>query len=245
MEQKDIKYFKHQKENRNPVFLGRFPDVVLKNKSVLDFGCGHGVLSIDLAGRGAKEVVGIDINCRLIEFANENLQKNYHHLSDKITFKCIELKELQDEHFDIIMSKASFEHIIGLEDLLNEMKKKLKPGGKIVAGFGPLYNSPYGDHNRLKHLLPWSHVILGEKHFIKKLNRKGQEAKSIHDLGLNGYSLKRYHDIFSHTEGLTLIDFRTNVSHKASMKLFNMLTFIPFLKEYFTYNIYCILERTK
>ncbi len=245
MRQDDIKYFTHQKENRNPVFLNRFPGVDFTALKILDFGCGHGALSLDLADKGAKEVLGIDINCSLIDFAKENLAKNYGHLSGKVSYECIGLEKLQDNNFDIIISKASFEHIIGLERLLTEMKQKLKPGGRIVAGFGPLYNSPYGDHNRLKHPLPWSHVLLGEKHFIKKLNQKGQNIKSIHDLGLNGYSLKRYREIFSNTEGLALTDFRTNVSDKASMKFFNLMTHIPFLKEYFTYNIYCILERVK
>ena len=29
----------------------------------------------------------------------------------------------------------------------------------LDLGFGPLYNSPWGDHNRLHHKLPWMHFF--------------------------------------------------------------------------------------
>ncbi len=108
MKEEDIKYFNHQKENRDPVFLGRFPDVNFKDKTVLDLGCGHGAISIDVAQKGAKKVIGIDINCELIKFANKNLQKNFNELTNTVSFQCIGINELPDNHFDIIISKASF-----------------------------------------------------------------------------------------------------------------------------------------
>ena len=243
----DIKYFHHQKENRNPVFLSRFPDLSFKDMKVMDLGCGLGALSIDMAERDAKEVTGVDINCSLIDFARDNLKQNYPQFQDKIYFVCDDIRNLSNDHFDIIISKASFEHILDLDTLLNEMQKKLKPGGKIYSGFGPLYRSPWGDHNRLRHKIPWAHVIPGEKHFIDKLNRKspGRNLNNIYDLGLNGYTLKKYKEVIFNTPGLRVIDFSTNVSNKLSMKIFNLFALLPFLKEYFTYNIYCILERIK
>ena len=243
MEEEDIKYFNHQKENRNPVFLERFPDVDFKDKTVLDLGCGHGALSIDIAQKGVKEIIGIDINCELITFANEYLQKNFNELKNTVSFNCTSINELPDDHFDIIISKASFEHFIDLELLMKDIRNKLRIGGKLITGFGPLYNSPWGDHNRLKHIFPWSHITK-EKKLIRKLNTKhNKNVNTIHDLGLNGYSLKKYIETFNDTEGMSVTNFRTNVSDKFSMKLFNIFTYIPFLKEYFTYNIYCILER--
>lgn len=153
-------------------------------------------------------------------------------------------KNLDINHFDMIISKASLEHVLDLQSLLFEMKNKLSIGGKILVGFGPLYNSPWGDHNRLKHRLPWAHVFFSEKLLIKNLNKKRKvQIKSIHDLGLNGLSLKKYKEIFNSVSGLELIDFRTNVSTKLLNKIFIVLAYIPFLKEYFTHNIYCTLKR--
>jgi len=146
----------------------------------------------------------------------------------------------------MIISMAAFEHILDLDILLVEMKNKLKNGGRIVTGFGPLYNSPWGDYNRLKHKLPWTHVMLSENYFIKKINKnRNNNIESIADLGLNGYSLKAYKQVFNNTEGLKVIDFRTNQSDKLGMKIFNLLSYLPFLKEFFTYNIYCVLKRVK
>lgn len=44
----------------------------LKNRSVLDLGCGSGILAIGAALLGAKEVVGIDINSESVEAAKRN-----------------------------------------------------------------------------------------------------------------------------------------------------------------------------
>ncbi|MCJ7635749.1 METTL5 family protein [Candidatus Bathyarchaeota archaeon] len=44
----------------------------LKNRSILDLGCGSGILAIGAALLGAKEVVGIDINSESVEAAKRN-----------------------------------------------------------------------------------------------------------------------------------------------------------------------------
>ncbi len=86
-------------------------------------------------------------------------------------------------------------------------------------------------------LNPWSH-------YINKLNKSRiNKVESISDLGLNGLSLKQYEKLFFHTKGLKVIDFRTNVTQKFLGKLSKTVASIPGLKEYFTYNINCILER--
>ncbi len=245
MEKSKIAYFNFRKNKKNPIFFDRFSEIQFNDLKILDLGCGHGALSIDLVFKGAYEVMGIDLNEELISFANENLENNYPDLIQKITFKAVDLKDLDNDYFDMIISMASFEHIIDLDILLIEMKKKLKMGGRIITGFGPLYNSPWGDHNRLKHKLPWSHIILGQQYFIKRLNKsRKKKVNNIFDLGLNGYSLKKYKHVFNNTEGLTIVDFRTNQSSKTAMKIFDLFTFLPFLREYFTYNIYSVLQRS-
>lgn len=246
MKEEDIKYFNKEKEFKNLIFLSRFPDLNVNNKKVLDLGCGHGALSIELAQKGTTEVIGIDIDSERIDFANENLHTNYQELIDIVCFKNCSLSNLEDEIFDIIISKATFEHIIPLEYLMQEIQAKLIVGGKLYTGFGPLYNSPWGDHNRLRHRLPWGHLILSKNLLFKKLNKNNsKEIKSINDLGLNGLSLKDYKKIFFHTEGLKVIVFRKNVSTKMINKVFKLLALIPFLEEYFTHNIYCVLQRTE
>lgn len=46
----------------------------IKGKTVFDFGCGTGRLAIGAAVMGAKKVVGVDIDEKVIEVAKENLK---------------------------------------------------------------------------------------------------------------------------------------------------------------------------
>ena len=39
--------------------IGR--EINFKNTNVIDLGCGHGTLSVDLAKRGALNVIGLDL----------------------------------------------------------------------------------------------------------------------------------------------------------------------------------------
>ena len=54
-----------------------------ENKTVLDFGCGYGTLSVEIAESGAKKVLGIDLEEKNIEFAEENLKKKFSFIVKK------------------------------------------------------------------------------------------------------------------------------------------------------------------
>ena len=69
----DVDYF-NSGDLENKKFwkrLGGKPN--LENKSVLDFGCGHGSLCIDIARSGAKKVKGIDITENILKLLQINL----------------------------------------------------------------------------------------------------------------------------------------------------------------------------
>ncbi|MFC1561132.1 methyltransferase domain-containing protein [Candidatus Latescibacterota bacterium] len=138
MLQKDIDRF-NKKDIENKRFwlrLGGMPEV--NGSVVLDIGCGHGGLCIDLALSGAKKVIGLDINHQLIEFARENLRVNYPHLQDIVEFESINLKNYHNNLiYDYIFSKDSFEHIIHVEEMLNEMKKNPNPVERFMLDLVP------------------------------------------------------------------------------------------------------------
>ena len=66
----DIDYFKYGKIENKKFWkrLGSKPD--FKNKKVLDFGCGHGSLTLDIVALGAQKVIGIDLEINLIKLTN-------------------------------------------------------------------------------------------------------------------------------------------------------------------------------
>lgn len=244
LEKRDLIYFKNG-EKENIKFwkrLGNKPD--FNNKKILDFGCGHGSLAISIANSGAKKVVGIDLNDNLINFANENLAQNFSNLKKIVCFEKIDLLKTDKFYdFDYIVSKDTFEHTLHLDKVLNKFYKILKPNGEAYIGFGPLYNFYNGDHGRAEAILPWFHLIIPEKVLIKRINKKNNsEYKNIKDLGLSKYSLREY-EHFLKESNFKLSYFKTNFSDHPISLIFNFLSKFDFLKEYFTYNIYCILKK--
>jgi SAM-dependent methyltransferase len=198
--------------------LGGAPDFA--GLTVLDVGCGLGRLCVDVALQGAKKVVGLDINPACIDFANRTILKYYPELQEVVSLHCQDLADYPDETFDIILCKDSLEHIIDIQSLLNEMMKRLTVGGKIYIGFGPLYNSYYGDHRRTNAIIPWGHLIFPENFLLKRLNQKRQDkASSICELGLNKLPYADYERILFNAD-LQVDSMQINVSDHPILKMF-------------------------
>ncbi len=244
IEKRDLEYFDRGKIE-NEKFWRRFghqPD--FKDKTILDFGCGHGSLCVDLAKNGARSVNGIDLEDKLLNFANENLKKNYSQFVSKIEFtKKDLLKTNFNKEFDIIVTKDTFEHTLNLSEVLDKFYEILKKGGKVFAGFGPLYNSFNGDHGRTQLKFPWLHVIFSDTFIVNRYNKNNEiKINKIEDLGLNKYSFKDYEKIFKNSK-FEIETFITNQSDHPVSSIFNLLSKINFIKEFFTYNIYCVLKK--
>ena len=258
LEQADIAYFRRG-ETENPTFwwrMGGKPSFI--GAHVLDVGCGLGSLCVDMAAGGAARVVGLDTETKLIEFAKQYTAENFPKLKGVLEFYDRDLKSFTDGTFDVIVTKDSFEHIMDLEVMLREMASRLKPGGKLYAGFGPLYNSPFGHHGRVATFLPWrkfpwAHLWEREEKIVARLNRlraRGEKIftysdapiTSIRDLGLSMYSLADYRRMLSGC-GLKVARFGLNRSTSPLSKILSVLRRVPFLEEYCTHNIYCILEK--
>jgi cyclopropane fatty-acyl-phospholipid synthase-like methyltransferase len=94
----------------------------LKNKKVLEFGCGTGLVGINVAD-ATKELIGIDLSSKMIEKFNEKAQKL--NLNAK-AFK----KDMFDikEKFDVIISSMTIHHIKDIKKL----SKKLYEIGEEV-----------------------------------------------------------------------------------------------------------------
>ena len=91
-------------------------------------------------------------------------------------------------------------------------------------------------------VIPWGHLLLPESLYLRitSWDRK-HKMSSKDDFGLNRLKLSDYMKIFKNS-GLSIVYFKMNQSNNKIVKLFNFISKIPFLKEYFTLNIYCILE---
>jgi SAM-dependent methyltransferase len=214
------------------------------NANVLDLGCGHGALSISIAEAGASEVLGLDLEADLIKFASGVVRQRYPGLAGKLHFACKDIRTLpQRHHYDYVVSKDSFEHIDKLQSVVNSIALLLKPGGKLIVGFSPLYYSPFGDHGRLG--LPrgaWLHAILPERWLLSWVSaKKRRRIEKISDLGLNKQTPVEFRSLFpaSHWRVITL---QYNRGSRRLMPLMSALRKLPPLERYFTVSIYAVIE---
>jgi len=106
--------------------------VEFKGKKVLDLGSGPGVIALELAKRGATEVVGTDISAGQIEAANQLAQK--FGLQDKCKFKVAPSEEtgLPEKYFDAVTAGTCW-HWFDNEKACKEVRRVLKPGGLLIA----------------------------------------------------------------------------------------------------------------
>jgi SAM-dependent methyltransferase len=249
---KCLEYFEEQVIDSEKYWhrLGGRPD--FSGKVVLDLGCGHGALSIDAAIAGAQRVIGLDLSSNRIAFARSLVAERFANIADKIEFHSIDIADIPlDGQVDTVISKDTFEHITGFEKVLQAIKRVLREDGLLIAGFSPLYNSPFGDHgfhaigSRFK--LPWAHLFLGDAYVVAAYNKHhpGVECHSIYDLGLNKFRRCDFLLAFDNA-GFTIVSETVNAVERASklMPLFRLLRNIPLLEDYTTVNMYVVLRKS-
>ena len=86
--------------------------------SVLDVGCGSGILSIAALLLGADNATGVDIDKTAVKTARENAQLNG--VSDKFNVICGNLTEKISGKFDIIVANIVADAIISLSEGVRE-----------------------------------------------------------------------------------------------------------------------------
>ena len=92
----------------------------------LDVGCGSGILVNELSSH-FDEVVGIDISGEMLEIAKA---KRQHSNTAYLNMDAENL--IFDRKFDLIVSRTTFHHLKNIPSVINNMKKLLNDGGKIV-----------------------------------------------------------------------------------------------------------------
>jgi len=102
-----------------------------KEDTVLDVACGPGIIACEYA-KIVSHVTGIDLTPSLIEQA-KSIQKEKG--LDNIEWKVGDVSSLpfNDESFCIVMTRASFHHILDRKRVLEEMIRVCTIGGKILV----------------------------------------------------------------------------------------------------------------
>jgi 2-polyprenyl-3-methyl-5-hydroxy-6-metoxy-1,4-benzoquinol methylase len=103
----------------------------IENKVVVDFGCGSGSEAIEMAKHGARKVIGIDIQEKLLSEGRKRALD--HGLNDS----CVIFTSQTAERADVIISIDSFEHFYDPSEVLKCMSELLRPGGCVFAASAP------------------------------------------------------------------------------------------------------------
>jgi 2-polyprenyl-6-hydroxyphenyl methylase/3-demethylubiquinone-9 3-methyltransferase len=123
----------------NPLRLGYINDIVpLSGKTVLDVGCGGGILSEALAGAGAT-VTGIDLADKSLSVAKLHLLES----GKKVEYRKVAVEVLAEERpasYDVVTCMEMLEHVPDPAAVVAACAKLVKPNGHVF--FSTLNRNP-------------------------------------------------------------------------------------------------------
>jgi ubiquinone/menaquinone biosynthesis C-methylase UbiE len=94
---------------------------------MLDVGCGNGNLLFEVLKRKKITTAGIDLSEKMIQEAKIRLD-------GEVDLKCGDSEHLpwKNNSFDIVTCTLSFHHYPDPRAVLNELRRVLTPGGKVI-----------------------------------------------------------------------------------------------------------------
>ncbi|MCC3419285.1 MAG: methyltransferase domain-containing protein [Microcoleus sp. PH2017_07_MST_O_A] len=136
-----------------------------RDKQVLDIASGEGYGSASLS-KFACSVVGVDIDSKSVEYAN---QKYGDRPNLEFVVGACEAIPLPSQSVDIVTSFETIEHHNKHEEMMQEIKRVLKPGGLVIISSPnrltysdlPEYSNPF----HVKELYDYQFISLLNRHF--------------------------------------------------------------------------------
>ena len=105
----------------------------VKNKTVLDLGCGHGRITFELA-KNAKKVIGLDISEKLVAVARKRQKKCKIRNAIFIVGDAAKLPKFGNQ-FDMVIALGMFEYMQNPAIFLGNIRRVLKKNGILVFTF--------------------------------------------------------------------------------------------------------------
>uniref|UniRef100_A0A0K0E7U3 Ubiquinone biosynthesis O-methyltransferase, mitochondrial n=1 Tax=Strongyloides stercoralis TaxID=6248 RepID=A0A0K0E7U3_STRER len=133
-ESKEFKALHSLNRLRVPAILKSVNSSNLKDKNVLEIGCGGGILSFSLARLGAN-VTGVDACKESVASAkssaqnilNDNVRKRVNFIHNTVE----EFSKDKDNSYDIVVASEVIEHVPNVDDFVSKCSGLLKNNGSI------------------------------------------------------------------------------------------------------------------
>ena len=93
------------------------------SQTVMDFGCGSGILGVAAGCLGASQITGLDIDPQALIATEHNASLNH------LVVETLRPDQTPDRTFDVVVANILANPLI---DLANTLTKLTRPGGKIV-----------------------------------------------------------------------------------------------------------------
>ena len=127
----DIEDYSHYSQRNCAIFPEKFYDILLSEEwnSYLDIGCGDGVYLKALINKfsiSEKNIFAVDFSSNHIN----NVSKNFYQFSLLLLMTRVFSKKIHDDSIDIIFSNQVIEHVENDNDMLCQINRVLKKGGK-------------------------------------------------------------------------------------------------------------------
>lgn len=221
---------------------GSFAELVeeiggLAGKRVLDFGCGWGGETLWLAQQAAL-AVGCDIELASLQAAQRFMARSGQRNVLFVPVRDNRLP-LPNDTFDAVLSTNVFEHVMEPEAAFAEICRVLKPGGRFLSRFGPLFHSPLGYHVPWATQVPYAHLIFGLGPIVElcRLKRGPLQADTWQDMGLNGLTFGQLRRAACRA-GLEVVRFR-----RVPVRRLTLLAALPVVGDLFTFGVDCHLRK--
>jgi ubiquinone/menaquinone biosynthesis C-methylase UbiE len=190
------------------IFSDLIENIDLKNKEVVDIGCGTGRHWQKIYSKNPSHLMGFDISGSMLE-----LLKNKFPLA--LTQKTTDnlLTSIPDSSLDIIISTLTVAHIENIEEAIGSWSRVLKTGGElVVTDFHPSLLANGGKRS-FKHGSR-SLSVKNYIHSIEKIKKTfynagftliREEEKTVNEDVRSYYEAKNALDVYERFKGLPVI----------------------------------------
>jgi SAM-dependent methyltransferase len=205
----------------------------IRDKDVLDHGCGPGWQALAMVASGARSAHGVDIRDVWIEHGRRIARE--HGLSDRVTYS----HEIPRQ-FDVCVSLGAFEHYSDPESELLRMVAAVKPNGLVIISWAEPWFSPHGSHFSTFFRLPWLNLLFSERTLLEARRKyKSDGATHFHEIagGLNQMTVARFERALERS-GCVILE-----KHLIAVKKIPFVTRIPVLRELMTAACSCVLRK--